>query len=230
MEIDKIRLSDIKKAEYNPRVISEDNYQKLKNSVKNFGLVEPILINLKNHTIISGHQRYDVLTDMELADDNLFEQEYQLIKYGDYGLLLTEEEPILPNEDYEKALNITLNNTNLTGDYDFEKLGALLEELEVSGLDISVTGFDGIDEYNLNAENYLDFNDFDLDNEYQNLLDKLEFDDGSNDVDFSETAENEETYITDDFEVVLVFDSEEQMCDAFDDLVEKGYNCRMSNS
>ena len=155
---------------------------------------------------------------------------YKLIKYGDLGLILTEVEPTLVNEDYEKALNITLNNTNLTGDYDFEKLGALLEELEVSGLDISVTGFDGIDEYNLNAENYLDFNDFDLDNEYQNLLDKLEFDDGSNDVDFSETAENEETYITDDFEVVLVFDSEEQMCDAFDDLVEKGYNCRMSNS
>lgn len=142
VEIDKIKLTQIQKADYNPRTISEENYVKLKNSVKNFGLVEPILINLKNNTIISGHQRYDVLTDLILTDGNLAEKEFHLLKYGDLGLILDTEEPTLENEDYEKALNITLNNTNLTGEYDFEKLGDLLEELQTTDLDLSLTGFD----------------------------------------------------------------------------------------
>lgn len=102
VEIDKIKLADIHKAEYNPRTISEENYQKLKNSVKNFGLVEPILINLKNNTIISGHQRYDVLIDLILTDGNLAEKEFHLLKYGDYGLILDTDEPTLENEDWRK--------------------------------------------------------------------------------------------------------------------------------
>lgn len=145
VEIDKIKLTDIKKAEYNPRTISEENYAKLKNSVKNFGLVEPILINLKNNTIISGHQRYDVLTDLILTDGNLAEKEFHLLKYGDLGLILDTDEPTLENEDYEKALNITLNNTNLTGEYNFEKLGELLDELNLSDFDLSLTGFEDMD-------------------------------------------------------------------------------------
>lgn len=153
-EISKIKLTQINKAEYNPRVITEDAKKKLENSIKNFGLVEPIVINLKNNTIISGHQRYDILTDMELTDGNLAEQEYTLVKYGDLGLVLTEDEPTLKDEDWEKALNITLNNTNLTGDYDFEKLGSLLEDLSLSELDVSLTGFDDFElSYYSNNEN-----------------------------------------------------------------------------
>ena len=158
VEIDTIKLADINKAEYNPRTISEENYQKLKNSVKNFGLVEPILINLKNNTIISGHQRYDVLIDLILTDGNLAEKEFHLLKYGDYGLILDTDEPTLKNEDWEKALNITLNNTNLTGDYDFEKLGSLLDELTLSDLDVSLTGFDDF-ELEFYSSNYDDFGD-----------------------------------------------------------------------
>ena len=145
MEIDKIKLTQIEKAEYNPRNISEDNYQKLKNSVKNFGLVEPILVNLKNNHIISGHQRYDVLTDLLLTEGNLAEKEFYMIKHGDYGLVLDTDEPTLENEDWEKALNITLNNTNLMGHYDFEKLGNLFDELSLTDIDITLTGFDEAD-------------------------------------------------------------------------------------
>lgn len=175
MQIDKIKLTQIKKAEYNPRTISEENYAKLKNSVKNFGLVEPILINLKNNTIISGHQRYDVLTDLILTDGNLAEKEFHLLKYGDLGLILDTDEPTLENEDYEKALNITLNNTNLTGDYDFEKLGELLDELNLSDLDVSLTGFDDI---SLGAFDGFNFNDSSLfadeDNEQYDPLGTLD--------------------------------------------------------
>ena len=42
-------------------------------------------------------------------------------------------------------------------------------------------------------------------------------------------------YLTDDsgigfYEITLLFDSEEEMTEAFDKLVEEGYNCRMSDS
>ena len=153
-ELDKIKLTQINKATYNPRIITEEAKKKLENSIKNFGLVEPIVINLKNNTIISGHQRYDILTNMELVDGNLAEQEYTLIKYGDLGLVLTEDEPLLPNEDYEKALNITLNNTNLTGEYNFEQLGSLLEDLEFNGFDVSLTGFDGLEDIDFDLEGF----------------------------------------------------------------------------
>lgn len=163
MQIDKIKLTQIKKAEYNPRTISEENYAKLKNSVKNFGLVEPILINLKNNTIISGHQRYDVLTDLILADGNLAEKEFHLLRYGDLGLILDTDEPTLENEDYEKALNITLNNTNLTGDYDFEKLGELLDELNLADFDVSLTGFDDFEITDLGLNEDFIFENFETD-------------------------------------------------------------------
>lgn len=177
VEIDKIKLTQIKKAEYNPRTISEENYAKLKNSVKNFGLVEPILINLKNNTIISGHQRYDVLTDLILTDGNLAEKEFHLLKYGDLGLILDTDEPTLENEDYEKALNITLNNTNLTGEYNFEKLSSLLEDLEINDFDLELTGFNGLEDIDF------DFDGFDWEQEETTFTDK----------DYEELEDNYET-------------------------------------
>lgn len=177
VEIDKIKLTQIKKAEYNPRTISEENYAKLKNSVKNFGLVEPILINLKNNTIISGHQRYDVLTDLILTDGNLAEKEFHLLKYGDLGLILDTDEPTLENEDYEKALNITLNNTNLTGEYNFEKLGELLDELSLTDFDLSLTGFENFELDYLSEGNGVSFEDLFTENtdwEDQSLPDDYE--------------------------------------------------------
>ena len=191
VEIDKIKLTQIKKAEYNPRTITEENYAKLKNSVKNFGLVEPILINLKNNTIISGHQRYDVLTDLILADGNLAEKEFHLLKYGDLGLILDTDEPTLENEDYEKALNITLNNTNLTGEYDFEKLSSLLEDLEINDFNIELTGFNGLEDIDFDLEGF----DWEheaphfTDNDYEGIEDNYEIDD-----DLEVTVQNGDLY------------------------------------
>ena len=111
VEIDKIKLTQIEKAEYNPRTISEESQRKLANSLSEFGLVDPIIINLKNNRIIGGHQRYDIL----LQNDAGAEMEYPLIKYGDYGLILDKEPHTIDSEDDEKILNIALNNQNLNG-------------------------------------------------------------------------------------------------------------------
>lgn len=60
MEIKNIKIKDLKKAEYNPRTMSDEEIEKLKNSIKEFGLVEPVVVN-KDLTIIGGHQRVEAM-------------------------------------------------------------------------------------------------------------------------------------------------------------------------
>ena len=143
MELKKIKLTEIKPADYNPRKISDEDFQKLKNSIRTFGLTDPIIVNLKNNTIIGGHQRYDVLVDILLEEDNLAEKEYDLIEKGDIGFVFDVENLTLKNEDYEKALNIALNK--ISGEWDTVKLNSLVEELKIKDFDLELTGFDDIE-------------------------------------------------------------------------------------
>ncbi len=47
MKIEKMRLRDLQKAEYNPRRMSEEMKEKLKKSIEEFGYVEPIVWNAR---------------------------------------------------------------------------------------------------------------------------------------------------------------------------------------
>ena len=143
MEIVNVKLVDINPADYNPRLISDNEKLKLRNSIETFGLVDPIIINLKNNKIIGGHQRYSVLLDIILENENLAEVEYPMLKHGDYGFIFDNKSPLLENDDYEKALNIALNK--ISGEWDYEKLGSLLDELKMSDLDFHLTGFDDLE-------------------------------------------------------------------------------------
>jgi len=162
MEISKIKLIDIEPADYNPRTITEEAKKKLRNSIETFGLVEPIIINTKNNRIVSGHQRYQILIDMLMEEDNLAEREFDYLVKDDYGYIFDFNQLQIKNEDYEKALNIVLNNTNLMGDYDYQKLGDLLNELEFNGFNLEFTGFDDLEFVSLNEDD--DFGgEYDLD-------------------------------------------------------------------
>ena len=63
MDFEKIKITDIIPAPYNPRIMSDDDKEKLRRSMSEYGLVDPIIINMKNMTIIGGHQRYDILLE-----------------------------------------------------------------------------------------------------------------------------------------------------------------------
>ena len=142
MEISKIKLTDITPASYNPRKISESEKQKLRNSLDTFGVVDPIIINLKNNHIIGGHQRYEVLLDKFMENNGFFE-ELELIRLGDVGWAFPSSDLKIESEDHEKALNLALNK--ISGEWDTPKLEELLSELDTSELDISLTGFDELD-------------------------------------------------------------------------------------
>lgn len=52
-----VNIDEITPASYNPRKISNQQFEKLKESISLNGFVMPILVNKSNMTIIAGHQR-----------------------------------------------------------------------------------------------------------------------------------------------------------------------------
>lgn len=128
MNIQKIKIESLKPAEYNPRKDlkpEDEEYQKIKKSITEFGYVAPVIVN-SNMTVIGGHQRLKVLKELGY----------------------TEVECVVVDLDQkkEKALNIALNK--ISGDWDNDKLEELLAELKQTDIDMDITGFsfDEVDE------------------------------------------------------------------------------------
>ena len=141
MKIEKIKLTDLVPANYNPRQISKEEKKKLENSINNFGIVEPILINLSNNRIIGGHQRFDVLFDQHLLDNNIYAEVNLLRLNESYGWVFPDNDKNLESEDMEKALNLVLNR--VSGDWNEEKLHQVFNDLQESGFNqMGLTGFD----------------------------------------------------------------------------------------
>lgn len=150
MNIQKIKIDKLIPATYNPRKDlkpGDAEYIKIKNSIENFGYVSPLIIN-KDMTVIGGHQRLKVLKELGF----------------------TELECIIVDLDKtkEKALNIALNK--IQGDWDEEKLEALLQELKLDDFDTNLTGFDfdEVDEILKDVTGSKEDN-FDIDSAYEEI-------------------------------------------------------------
>lgn len=110
MEIRVVEISQLKRAEYNPRkelTPADPEYQQLKKSIVEFGYVVPVVIN-SDMTVIGGHQGLTVLEDLG----------YKKIECSVQNL----------DKTHEKALNLALNKIN--GIWDNEKLEKILAELK----------------------------------------------------------------------------------------------------
>ena len=146
LKIESININEIKPANYNPRLIKGEEFQKLEESINEFGLVDPIIINLENNNIIGGHQRYDVLMkNKDKGNENLF-----LIKLGKIGWVFNNTDLNIKDENHEKALNIALNK--ISGEWDNNKLSELIGDLNLTGFNINLTGFDDIEILSLELE------------------------------------------------------------------------------
>ncbi|MDE6137956.1 MAG: methyltransferase domain-containing protein [Candidatus Gastranaerophilales bacterium] len=51
-------------ADYNPRIINENSYRKLKESITKFGIIKPLIINGDNNILTAGHQRTKTLKEL----------------------------------------------------------------------------------------------------------------------------------------------------------------------
>ena len=71
MKIEKMNISKLNPAEYNPRKNlqpGDAEYEKLKRSMEQFGYVEPVVWNKTTGRVIGGHQRLKVLVDLGLKE------------------------------------------------------------------------------------------------------------------------------------------------------------------
>lgn len=136
MKIINIKIGDLKPAKYNPRIDlkpEDKKYQDILRSVKEFGLVDPIIIN-SDMTVIGGHQRLKVLRDLAHKEIPCIIVDFDKSK--------------------ERMLNIALNK--ISGDWDRPKLKDLLEEIDTGEFDINLTGFNEEEVEDIMTEFYVD--------------------------------------------------------------------------
>lgn len=109
--IKKIKVGEINPASYNPREITDEEMAGLRESIKKFGFVEPLVLNTTTNTLVGGHQRLKaaMLEGME-------EVPVSLVK-----LSLAEE----------KALNVALNSPTISGKFSNDVLRELLKEIKL---------------------------------------------------------------------------------------------------
>jgi len=123
MEIQKIPAARLNPAAYNPRVDlkpGDKDYEKLKRSINEFGYVEPVIWNRQTGNVVGGHQRLKVLMDLGHTEIDCVVVDLDLPR--------------------EKALNIALNK--IQGDWDEDKLAAIMADFDATAFDVSLTGFD----------------------------------------------------------------------------------------
>ncbi len=97
-------------APYNPREISSASFEGLKESIKKFGFVDPLIVNTRTGLLVGGHQRLKAATALGL----------QKVPVVEVDLSAAEE----------KALNVTLNNSRISGFFT-DTLQQLLEEIRL---------------------------------------------------------------------------------------------------
>lgn len=126
MQIESIPVEQLRPAPYNPRrplAPGDPGWEKLRRSLQEFDLVQPIVWNRRTGHVVAGHQRLEIL-----RHDGARQVDCVVVD--------------LPLER-EQALNVTLNNRTVGSDWDPDKLVGLLTELhDLPDFDPTLTGFD----------------------------------------------------------------------------------------
>ena len=118
-----MKVEELNPASYNPRKElkpGDAEYEQIKQSILNFGMVEPIVWNRRTKNIVAGRQRYTVLRDLG---------------YSEVDVSIIDVD-----QTKEKALNIALNK--ISGVWDNDKLAEILSCLIAEDYDVTLTGFD----------------------------------------------------------------------------------------
>ena len=136
-------VEKVRPAEYNPRVAlrpGDPDYEKLKESVSDLGLIAPLVWNETTGNLVGGHQRLQVLIDRGETEVPVF--------------------VVHLSEEKEKQANIALNK--ISGRWDDSKLREVLDSLNPEV--VRMAGFNAKDLRELYADNTtkVDEDHFDL--------------------------------------------------------------------
>ena len=139
-EISIVPLNEIFPYPDNPREIDASQFEKLKESLMEFGLVDIFIVNIRNDpsfskeekrpTIVGGNMRY------RAAKDNGFVE-------GPVGYIDIDK-------NREKILNIALNR--ISGKWDVSKLEKMVYELSATDLDLDLS-ISGLEDWELKLYN-----------------------------------------------------------------------------
>ena len=129
--IENLKLSDIKPYDSNPRN-SELSLPKVKDSIKNFGFNQPILVD-NNKIIITGHTRYKAAKELGLESIPC--------------ITVTEL-----SEEQIRAYRIADNKVGQDSSWDVSLLKAELQRLRLDNFPITQTGYSDVELENLEIE------------------------------------------------------------------------------
>ncbi len=129
-------IKDLKRAEYNPRIMPAEEMESLMKSIETHGFVEPIVVNINPDrfgVIVGGHQRLTAVEKLmakgiEIKGIKKIDFPYPMIPVFEIDLTL----------EAEKQLNIGLNKIH--GKFDEDKIFDLIMEMKESPT-LPTTGF-----------------------------------------------------------------------------------------
>jgi ParB-like chromosome segregation protein Spo0J len=120
LEVRSLPVGSLKPAGYNPRVISGREMAKLRQSLRRFGFVEPLVVRRADGLVLGGHQRLRAA-----CEEGLAEVPCVLVDCSDAEA---------------KLLNLALNK--IGGSWDVPRLAELLAELSAADAELGLTGFE----------------------------------------------------------------------------------------
>src|SRR5712672_896833 len=128
-EMTSVPVGTLRLADYNPRRMSEGEMNSLKKSIQRFGFVDPVIVNRRqgkgwkasdrSEVIVGGHQRVRAARELGLKT---------------VPVVYVDLQP-----DDEKLLNLALNK--ISGEFDLQKLAAILRDLRGAQADLDASGF-----------------------------------------------------------------------------------------
>ena len=124
-EFGTINRSQIKNAEYNPRIMDKEAKKRLKKNLQENGLVSAITWNKRTGNVVGGHQRLEQLDALE--------------RNKDYALDVC---IVDVDERAEAKLNVILNNPSTQGEWDLDKLAMMTEEFDLGFDEMGFTKLD----------------------------------------------------------------------------------------
>lgn len=110
-------IDDLVAAPYNPREIDEAEFKGLKSALKEFGIVQEVVVNRRTGYIVSGHQRIKALKESGVTQVP--------VCWVDL------------DDAREKALNLALNNQRITGRFT-DGITSLIEEISIEVPDLVI--------------------------------------------------------------------------------------------
>ncbi|MBS3945301.1 MAG: DNA modification methylase [Melioribacter sp.] len=129
-----MNLSDLKAADYNPRMIEDEAFNGLQISIEQFGDISGIVFNKRTGNLVAGHQRVKALVDqygdLEILGINEDEGKIELPTGAVFKVRFV-------NWDgkKERAANIAANSETITGRFT-DKLSLVLDEVRLELPDI----------------------------------------------------------------------------------------------